>query len=59
MKQTVPPAVWLAATPQLVSRICHRNSKARDLVQQLLARLLRSMARHQGKPGWLEQDLSG
>ena len=40
MRQTVPPAVWLAATPQLVSRICHRNSKARDLVQQLLARLL-------------------
>ena len=36
----MPAAVWLGATPQLVSRICHRNRRAAELVQHLLALLL-------------------
>ena len=40
VNKTVPAAVWLGATPQLVSRICHRNRRAAELVQHLLALLL-------------------
>ena len=40
MSEVVPTAQWLAATPQLVSRICHRNPRAREIITQLLSRLL-------------------